>query len=186
MIDSYMSKVKQIEASIISGLQKGDSYAFELLYDNYYDDLCFFLSRIGADTSLSKDMVQEVFIKLWKKRTSLNINSSLSNYLHKSVYNQYLMHLRELKKQRSVLDALREDAIFEFYIKEDPVEDIRLQRLKEAIEALPPKCKEAFILSKFENRKYKEVAVLMGISVKTVEIHVSKALGLLRKIQFLF
>jgi RNA polymerase sigma-70 factor (family 1) len=179
-----MKKVKQTEASLISGLQRGDPSSFEILYVKYYNDLCFFLSRVSPDIALGKDLVQEVFLNIWRKKSELTITTSLKSYLYKSVYNQYLMHLREQKKQKSLLEILRSEAVLEYYLTDDTPEDLRIEKLKSAIEELPPKCKEAFLLSKFEDRKYKEISVLMGISTKTVEIHISKALGLLRKIQF--
>ena len=181
-----MKKVKQTEVSLINGLQNGDPYAFEILYVNYYNDLCFFLSRICKDNAICKDLVQEVFLNIWKKRHVLKITTSLKSYLYKSVYNQYLQYLRDQKKQKNLLETLKAEAVLEYYITDTSQDDIKIKKLKSAIEKLPPRCKEAFILSKVEDRKYKEIAFLMGISTKTVEIHVSKALGLLRKIQFLF
>ncbi|WP_340203454.1 RNA polymerase sigma-70 factor [Ascidiimonas sp. W6] len=181
-----MGKVKQIEVLFIQGLRRGDPNSYEKLYVNYYNDLCFFLSKIVTDRALCKDLVQEVFLNIWNKRTELQIKTSLKKYLYKSVYNQYLMHLREQKKQRSLLETLKAEAIYEYYEADTSAQELRVEKLRKAIDQLPPKCKQAFVLSRFEDRKYKEIATLMGISPKTVEIHISKALGLLRKIQFFF
>lgn len=181
-----MGKIIKIEASLLEGLRNGDLCSYEILYVNYYDDLCFFLSRISNNPGLSEDLVQEVFINIWNKRSTLQIKTSFKKYLYKCVYNQYLLHLREQKKQMNLLETLKSEAIQEYYESDTTEWESKILKLRNAIDSLPPKCRQAFVLSRFEDRKYKEIAGLMGISIKTVEIHISKALGLLRKIQFLF
>ncbi|XLS28576.1 RNA polymerase sigma factor [Flavobacteriaceae bacterium M23B6Z8] len=181
-----MGKAKEIEVSLLEGLRKGDLYSYEILYKKYYESLCFFLSRVANDNNLAEDLVQEVFLSVWNKREALFIRTSLEKYLYKCVYNQYLLHLRAQKKQMSLLETLKSEATYEYYESDTSEQESKIYELRKAIDNLPPKCKQAFVLSRFEDRKYKEIASLMGISPKTVEIHISKALGLLRKIQFLF
>ncbi len=90
------------------------------------------------------------------------------------------MSLRKKEKEKKLLDQLRLETAYEMFISIES-EPSRIERLKEAINKLPPKCKEVFILSKFEKMKYKVIAENLGISIKTVENHISKAYSELRK-----
>ncbi|MEN8249352.1 MAG: RNA polymerase sigma-70 factor [Bacteroidota bacterium] len=155
------------------------------MFDTYYSPLCIYVKKLAGDIPAVEDIVQDVLINIWIKRDELNINRSLKNYLYKSVHNGFLQHIRKEKIEFTELDKLKYSILIEKNLTEDEPEDnsVKIKEINSAIEKLPPKCKKAFKLSRFENLKYKEIAANMNISQKTVEIHISKALAILRKVQ---
>ncbi|WP_246139851.1 RNA polymerase sigma factor [Flagellimonas hymeniacidonis] len=172
------------EEILLENLRKGNVDAYEYLFNEYYDWLCNYIFKLCGDRSMSKDVVQEIMIKLWEKKGQLSIKGSLKGYLFKSCHNQFLQQLRKEKKQPDLLDKIRWDTIYESYfeLKEDDAYfKSALLKLDELIDKLPPKCKEIFIMNKLERRKYREIALDMGISVKTVENQMSKALRIIRE-----
>ena len=114
-------------------------------------------------------------------REEIEIHSSVKYYLLKTCHNQFLQHVRRNKREVSLLEEIKWETLRNLQVenKEEQSKNVRL--LQAGLEELPPRCKEAFLLSKYDKLKYKEIAEEMGISVKTVEIHISKALSVLRK-----
>lgn len=172
------------EHLLIAKIKRGEIHAFEYLFNQYYDWLCNYIFRLCGDRNLSKDIVQEVMVRLWERRNQISIKGSLKGYLFKSCHNQFLLHLRKQKKQPDLLDKVRWETIYESYF-EKKEEDFYMKsarlKLEELIDKLPPKCKEIFIMNKLERRKYREIAQDMGISIKTVENQMSKALRIIRE-----
>jgi RNA polymerase sigma-70 factor, ECF subfamily len=125
----------------------------------------------------AKGIVQEVFVTLWEKYPTLPADTNFRSYLFTSVKNRCLNHIRDRKKITS-MDAVAENAFF------SASDDLQTQDLESEIEialnTMPPKCREAFELSRTQGLKYAAIAEQMGISVKTVEAHMTKALGILR------
>lgn len=173
------------EKDLIDALKNGEEESYRYLFDTYYNQLCIYVKKLAGETPIVEDIVQDVLINIWIKRSTLRINKSLMNYLYKSVYNEFLQYLRKEKKEILELDKLKYSLIIDRNIIEDDVQNlaVKLSRISAAIEKLPPKCKMAFKLSRYKHLKYKDIAVYMNISQKTVEIHISKALSTLRKIQ---
>ena len=167
------------EQKLIRRLRKGKAEAYRHLFSEYYDWLCNYVFKLCQDRSLSEDIVQDALVNIWKKRKVLVISTSLKNYLFKTCHNQFLQHVRSQKVQFDTLDNIRWDIISEVTL-EDDLFDFRMEKLNKLINQLPPRCKEIFIQSKLEKKKYKEIALDMGISVKTVENQMSKALNFLR------
>jgi RNA polymerase sigma-70 factor (ECF subfamily) len=133
------------------------------------------------DLDTAKEVVQEVFINLWDKKDSITSEKSVKAYLYTSVRNRCLNYIRDHKKFRSyVLDVEIEDK--ELVFDDDSMTQAEaLVKIQQAIDKLPEKCKQVFELSRFEELKYKEIAEKLGISIKTVELQVSKALKILRE-----
>ncbi len=170
-----------IELAIINGLIAGDQTSYKSLFDRYYQWLCNYLYKLSNDSSLAEDLVQNVFLKIWEKRDSLQINTSLKNYLFKSCHNEFLMHLRKQKKEYDTLDVIKMEVLLEMNSEEAENElEQKWVDLEKSIDKLPKKCKEVFKLSRFDQKKHKEIASILGISTKTVEVHISKALRFLK------
>lgn len=136
----------------------------------------------------AKDVVQAVFLNLWEKRASLNITTSSKAYLFRSVYNESLNYLKKqevLQKHHHLSSSMgpleQEQRPFAF---EDEL--FLKQKIENVLQELPPQCRDVFIKSRAEQKKYSEIASELGIAVKTVEAHMSKALKLIRKIVGVF
>lgn len=172
------------EKILVENLRKGDVVAYEYLFNEYYDWLCNYIFKLSGNRSLSKDIVQETMIKIWEKKHQITIRESLKAYLFKSCHNQFLLQLRKDKKKPDLLDRIRWETIYDSYFELKEDDDLiraSYNKLEELIDKLPPRCKEIFIMNKLERRKYREIAEDMGISIKTVENQMSKALRIIRE-----
>lgn len=160
-------------------LVEWDVHTFEQLYDRYYPSLCLFANKYLGDLDLSRSLVQELFVDLWLKREKLTVShDSVKYYLFKAVGNRSINYLRELKKAVS-LSAVPEYRLNSPF--EDKLEEAELNaRLNRAISELPEKCREVFLLCRFEGLKYGQVAEKLNISVKTVEMQMGIALKKIR------
>ena len=167
------------EKRLIKWLRQGKADAYRYLFTEYYNWLCNYVFKLCQDRSLSEDIVQDALVNLWNKREGLVISASLRNYLFKTCHNQFLQHVRSQKVEFDTLDKIRWDVISEATL-EDNLFDFRMEKLHHLIDQLPPRCKEIFIQNKLEKKKYKEIAIDMGISIKTVENQMLKALQFLR------
>lgn len=153
---------------------------FEKLYDEYYSPLCLFAGKYLGDLDLSRSLVQELFVDLWLKREKLIVgNDSVKYYLFKAVRNRSIDYLRELKKTVS-LTAVPEYRLNSPF--EDKLEETELNaRINQSISELPEKCREIFLLCRFEGLKYGQIAEKLNISVKTVEMQMGIALKKMRE-----
>lgn len=152
---------------------------YEALFKQYYASLCIFASRIIRDNDAAEDIVHEVFIRLWEKRDSIDSNLSVKSYLFTSVHNRCLNYIRDTKKFTQRDEYFENTNIPDVDSKE--VEQLELEgKIMNAIQKLPEKCREVFEMCKLQEMKYAEVAQHLGISVKTVENQMGKALKTLR------
>ena len=153
---------------------------FEALFRDHYAPLVGYAMRITKDKDLAEDLVQQVFVNLWEKRESIEIHSSLKSYLMRAVHNHCLNHVKHEKVRASHRDEVMHDTSVSEAV--DPVEQAELSlRVNELIDGLPEQCRNVFLLSRRDGRKYKEIAEELNISVKTVENQMGKALRLLRQ-----
>ena len=168
--------------NLSKALKKGDLQAYNVLFNTYYARLFNYALKLANDESLAKDIVQDTFVKLWTKRKQINTDLSIANYLFKICKNEFLTYIRKENRDRTFLDELKIETAHALFVEPDDKEEVsRIEEVKEAIEKLTPKCKQAFKLSKYDGLTYKAIAEKMGISVKTVEIHISRAYTELRK-----
>jgi RNA polymerase sigma-70 factor, ECF subfamily len=161
-------------------LRRGDEQALEQLFRRHYGELCQSLRRYVSDADMAEDLVQQVFIKLWEKRHSIQIERNAAGYLQRMAIREALQHLRG----RQVLDFSAEWPP-ELATYDSPAEQLLLhnelsERLSRGLEQLPPACRTIFQLSRFEALSYREIADEMGLSIKTVENQMGKALRFLR------
>lgn len=151
-----------------------------ILYDEYYQYLYETVYRIIPMDEDVQDILQNVFIEIWKKYEVINIQNSLKLYLRKAAINRCMNHLRQNTRlpQTQQVDELEIDLDCELQLQIEAEETSKM--LYAAIDSLPLKCRVVFGLSRFEDMNYNEIAENLGISVKTVEHHITKALKLLR------
>lgn len=171
--------VININSNPNKSLEISDLTTFNSLFQSNYKLLYNYILKLSNDSDVAKDIVQEAYIKLWEKRHTINPQLSIENYLFKICHNEFLLYLRKRKKEISLLDSLKYEIAYEIY-ETHHNEDSKRKLFRSILEKLPDRTKEAFILNKYENLKYKEVAIKMGVSVKTVEKHISKALKFLK------
>lgn len=154
----------------------------ELLFRKYYGPLCSHVVRSVYAKETAEDIVSEVFCNFWKNKVYLTIDTSYHAYLFRAVRYRTLNYLRwELTKSRQSSDDQMDDLTD---YRPSPSEIVQYDELhhkvEQAINKLPPQCKRAFLLSRFEGKKYQEIADELNIGIKTVETHMSKALTTLR------
>lgn len=166
------------EHILFSEIRNGNEASFNRAFDLYYSRLCFFADKFLCDFDLSRSVVQQVFVDLWIKRDKLLV-TSLQSYLYHSVQNSSLDVLKHRKVESRYLASLDQTEASEI---NDLIEEAELaDRINRAIHNLPEKCREIFILCRFEELKYAEIADRLNISVKTVEMQISIALKKLRQ-----
>ena len=158
-------------------IKHGNEVAFNEVFEIYYSRLCYFADTFLHDFDLSRSVSQQVFVDLWIKRDKLKV-VSLQSYLYQSVRNSALDVLKRKKVEMRYLQSLGDIETEEIT---GLIEDAELaDRINKAIQKLPEKCRRIFIMCRFEELKYSEIAAQLGISVKTVEMQISIALKKLR------
>ncbi|MEX0928448.1 MAG: RNA polymerase sigma-70 factor [Balneolales bacterium] len=167
-------------ALLVKEIKKGKNGAFEELYLSLYEPLCKFAWRILRCPHLSEEIVQDTFLTIWEKKELLDSNKSIKS-LHKSVRNKALNHLKHQKVVANFLDQaswLSDDSYtmnVEFY---DSADIISL--VNKAVDELPGGAREIYILIQKDGLTYQEISEVLGISHKTAESQMARALKLLR------
>lgn len=162
-------------------LKDRNENAFEALFKDYFKRLRQYAYTFVQDPELAEDIVQNVFYRLWEKIEVLNFSDSIAAYLYRAVYNESLNHLKHSKVKRSYQSYLHRRLKDESDNAQKKLNLGQLeQHLREAINELPEQCRTIFQLSRFEELRYREIGTRLGISVKTVENQMGKALKLLR------
>jgi RNA polymerase sigma-70 factor (ECF subfamily) len=163
----------------------GSDAEFEALFRAHYAPLCAFVTRMVGSRAVAEELVQELFLYLWEHRATWSAHTSIRPYLYTAARNATLNYLRREKLEeramqgdegtialftRSQLEIEREVALAEFE-----------RAVKRAIAQLPRRCGEVYTLSREQFLSYAEIGEVMGISTKTVEVHMGRAFKLLRK-----
>lgn len=162
-------------SELLQLLTKSNSQAFEEIFNRYWKRLFSYAYKIYNEEKVCEDIVQEVFISLWKNKKTNILN--LEAYLFKAVKYKIASHIRDLKFTNEQLDILQQ-------LPANISNNLEYQELEtkifEEIEKLPPKCKKVFKLSRLENKSNQEIAQTLNLSIRTVETHISNALKYLR------
>lgn len=152
---------------------------FEKIFREYYSRLVGFATVFLKDNDAAEEIVMDVFEKFWLKSEETEIHSSLKSYLFKAVKNTCLNHLLKESRYDKTGDlSLVQDLNNSTHLN---VEFDVKSKINEAIEGLPDRCREVFILSRIEGFKHKEIAEQLGISPKTVEVQIRKASLILKE-----
>ena len=165
--------------TLILRVADGDPTSYNQLFTRYYSRLCVFVFDITGDDAMSEDIVQEFYIKLWTSRKSLRIHRNVRAYLFKSCRNLALNYLRD--------EHTRKKNLGNFPVKEKPEEESILERedylnaLEHCIGQLPERCKQVFLMHKFEGLPQKDISEKLNISVKTIKNQIWKSLQYLRE-----
>ena len=172
-----------VERELWENIKKDDETALKHLFDLHYRFLCSYMVQFTNDLSEAEDIVQEVFIKVWTKRKSLIITTSLKSFLYRSAHNTYIDKYRKNKNKTFIeIDTVKHN-IFSDLIDEHSTHllEQKTEKIKMLINSLPKRCKEIVLLSKNKGLKNKEIADTLGISIKTVEAQLSIAFKRIRE-----
>ena len=175
-----MKTVYKNDIDLIKSLKKGDEFGYTHLVKTYHHKLCVYALSLTNNDDSAEDIVQNVFMSIWKNRLKLKEEFVLKSYLYKSVYNEFIDQYR---KQKNVITLEKKyiDALTYIVEEEDEKSLERLMKIvKKEIENLPPKCKQIFLLSKEEGLTNIEIAEHLNVSIKSVEAHITKAFKILR------
>ncbi len=170
------------EKILIDRFIHGDQTAFELLFRHYYPGLVVFASQITMDKAEAEEIVQDFFFRIWKQRNRIKETQSLKSYLFTSVKNRGINFLisknYEAKKIEEFQRMMSNNLTYEpdIFITSELREKIR-----SAFEKLPPRTREIFTLSRFNDLRNDEIAEKLEISKRTVELQISNALKILRQ-----
>ena len=164
--------------------------AFNTLFNRYYAALCVYSESFTGDRQMSEDSVQDVFVNIWMKRGELKFDETIVPYLYRAVHNTSIQYLRRQKvkdRYNAHIHAKLTEAecipMEWVTIDADPAEENEIQTLyRQGLEQLPAQTREIFLCSREKRMKYSEIAELTGLSVKSVEYHISGALEVLRKV----
>lgn len=152
-------------------------------FNEYFEVLHRYAYTILKDSDEAKDAVQVIFMQLWEKRDSLVIKQSVKAYLYSATHNHCLNRIKSQQTRQRYYDHF---ATHEEWITTASEDQLNFRELKKevlsAMETLPEKCREIFYKSRFEEKTYPEIAQELGISLKTVEGQMGKALRILRSI----
>ena len=163
----------------LTDLQIGNKEAYTFLFKKYYPMLCAYGSRfVSLDDA--EEIAQDTLFWLWEKRENIAINKSLGQYLLRTVYNKALNQIEHLKVQNNAENVFYEQMPFLLHTTDYyQLEELK-KVLKKAIEALPPTYREAFVMHRFEQMSYKEIAEKLNVSPKTIDYRIQQALKQLR------
>lgn len=163
-------------------LRKGNQDAMSQIYTRYWPLLFSFVARMLDDKEAAYDLVQDVLVSLWERRTEINVKDTLKAYLYGATRNKVLLGIRSSKVQSRYEQTLKEVWTADnASLEESVIEKELYARFQTELERLPPKMREAFELSRVENYSYREIAEKMSVSHHTVKQHISRALKILRK-----
>jgi len=169
------------DISLFKKIQTGNKESFDILFKKYYTPLCRYAVQFVKDNSIAEELVQDVFIYLWNQREEINISKSIINYLYASTRYRAYTHFRKEtnRKENEKIFSERIENDESAGNDENDFYEIAIL-INKAIEELPDKCREIFVLSREKNLTYKQISEELNISVKTVENQMGIAFKKLR------
>ncbi|MBS0027679.1 RNA polymerase sigma factor [Chitinophaga sp. 22321] len=171
-----------IQKQLLTLLIKSDEPAFNELYKVYSKPLYLRILRMVKNQDDAQELLQELFIKLWNKRETIDIEKSFQSYLYTIAQNLVFNHFRKIANDQSLVKSLLINATEYYLDRIDSSENNEIARvLHQAIDQLPPQGKKIFQLCKLSGKSYEEVADILGISIATVNSHMTKSLQSIRK-----
>jgi RNA polymerase sigma-70 factor, ECF subfamily len=173
--------IREFEQITIKALREGSVDAFDLCFRRFYAPLIAFARSKTSDKNIAEEIVQNVFAELWERRETIPLKTEIKLYLFSIVKNDCYDFARHQKVEQKYLDYLtsHQEESFEFF---DTLVDEDFRKLiNEVYNSLPEQCRNIFYMSRLEEMSYKNISEKLGISVKTVENQVGKALKLVRQ-----
>ena len=170
------------DLQLLERIRAGDSDAFDTMFRANYAGLVGSAERMLGRRDVAEEIVQDVMLELWRRRETLVVDDSLRGYLFRATRNRALNHLRHGAIERKaepelIADRTESGSSAHAALVEEEIE----VAVRRAVADLPDRCREVFELSRVHGLRYAEIATTLGISVKTVEAQMGKALRILRE-----
>ena len=177
------------EALLVQQLKNGEDAAYKYLYDRHYQILCHVAAQYVKDDFLAETIVGDVIFHLWEVRETIEISTSVRSYLMSCVRHRCIDYLKSQHHQYEIAQSpvgMSDFPVLQYVNDSDyPLGRLLEKELENeimnAINRLPDECRKVFSMSRFENRKYEEIAQELKISVNTVKYHIKHALALLHE-----
>ena len=173
------------EIELLTRLSKSEKKAFRIIYERYWERLYHLCFYYVASREEAEDLVMNVFMSLWKNRSKVQIDR-LEYYLVKAAKNQSLKFILKQQKQRKQFHQLKERKTLLPDLSHSPQQLLEAKELSSRIydnlQELSPKTQQIFLLNREKGFTYEQIAGFLGISVKTVEYHISKAIHTLSSV----
>jgi len=164
------------EKSLLLQLKNGDERAFEILYNNYKYRIAGNLFKLLKSDDLVKEVLQELFFRIWEVRTQIDPEKSFKSYLFRIAENLVHDYFRKVAKDKRLLTKMvASGSELYLHVEEDLLSKEDAQKFQKAIDLMPPQRKMVFTLCKLEGKSYKEVEQIMGINAKTISSHMLQA-----------
>lgn len=167
------------DSKLLEQVKSGNYKSFQILFERYYSPLCNFASGFFHDDFLQEDVVQEVFTKIWEDRRKITVSDSVKSYLYTAVRNRGVNRLKSESIRREYTRKFVQSIDIRISEKEIEQEEFK-NYLFQCIGKLPPRCREVFEKSRFEEMKQEKIATSLDISIKTVKAQIGKALQMIR------
>lgn len=163
---------------LFNRIKQDDRLALNTAFSTYYHRLCRFACTCSLTHEQAEEIVSDVFFNLWKNRARLEIHTSFRSYLYRAVRNAALAVKKPLLKgdfqqAEQVADPIQPVLMMEY-------EELQ-EHFDHAVSTLPERCRQVFVMSRVEGMKYREISAVLGISEKTIEHHIVKALDIIRE-----
>jgi len=178
-----MGQPHDFDKILFNRVRDGDRLALNTLFTVYYQNLCRFANTYLYNKEEAEECVADVFVNLWKKRESIVIEKSIKAYIYSSVKYAAFATIQKRSPAFENIESLP-DTMFEEPSRADQhvLHEELEKQVNSAIDRLPFRCRQVFLMSRIESLSYKEISSILSISEKTVENHLVKALSILRSI----
>ena len=160
-----------------------DKKHFEEVFTKYYSMLCIIAYDYVGDRSLAEEMVQDTFLTIWEKRNSITVTPGIKQYLVKATQNTCLQYLRKKKLETQSIDTISTEKMIAWsddYPLGQLFEKELAEIIDQTIQSFPPQIQKVFLLSRFKEMTYAQIATILNVSENTVKTQMKIALSRLR------
>lgn len=170
------------EEKLLELVRNGNPKAFEQLFKIYYSNLCSYLRTIIKEREIIEEIVQELFVHIWENRKDFSPKGNLKSYLFKAVRNRAINHYRHNSVKLNTMEEIKLIYSSDANNIETQFDTKEINQLiTNSVTLLPEKCREIFTLVKFNGLNYRQTAVILNLSVKTIETQMGRALKKLKE-----